>query len=93
MALHFERLKVKSVIKETPDCVSVSFDMPEGLKKDFAYKAGQNLTLRTWIDGEEVRRSYSLCSSPLDIEGKKAIKKVRGGQFTVLATEQTKQLI
>lgn len=92
MALQFHRLIVKEVIKETPDCVSVSFEIPEGLKKDFQYKAGQNLTLRTWIDNEEVRRSYSLCSSPLDNEWKVAIKKVPGGQFSVFANEQLKQM-
>lgn len=92
MALQFHRLIVKEVIKETPDCVSVSFEIPEGLKKDFQYKAGQNLTLRTWIDNEEVRRSYSLCSSPLDNEWKVAIKKVPGGQFSVFANEQLMQM-
>src|SRR5687767_14245816 len=93
MALQFHRLIVKEVKTETPDCVSVSFDIPEGLKKDFQYTAGQNLTLRTWIDGkEEVRRSYSLCSSPLDNEWKVAIKKIPGGQFSTFATEQLKKM-
>ncbi len=92
MALQFHRLIVKAVTKETPDCVSVSFEIPEGLKKDFQYTAGQNLTLRTWIDNEEVRRSYSLCSSPLDNEWKVAIKKVPGGQFSVFANEQLKAM-
>jgi ring-1,2-phenylacetyl-CoA epoxidase subunit PaaE len=93
MALQFHRLIVKTVTKETPDCVSVSFDIPEGLKKEFKFKAGQNLTLRTWLDGkEEVRRSYSLCSSPLDNEWKVAIKKVTGGAFSTFANEQLKAM-
>jgi ring-1,2-phenylacetyl-CoA epoxidase subunit PaaE len=93
MALQFHRLIVKEVKKETPDCVSVSFEIPEGLKKEFDYKAGQNLTLRTWIDGkEEVRRSYSLCSSPLDNEWKVAIKKVAGGQFSTFANDQLRPM-
>lgn len=93
MALQFHRLIVKEVKKETPDCVSVSFEIPEGLKKEFQYKAGQNLTLRTWIDGnEEIRRSYSLCSSPLDNEWKVAIKRVAGGQFSTFANDQLKKM-
>jgi ring-1,2-phenylacetyl-CoA epoxidase subunit PaaE len=93
MALQFHRLIVKEVKKETSDCVSVSFEIPEGLKKEFSYKAGQNLTLRTWLDGqEEVRRSYSLCSSPLDNEWKVAIKKVPGGRFSQFANEQLKAM-
>lgn len=93
MALQFHRLIVKSVVKETPDCVSVAFEVPEGLKKEFAYTPGQNLTLRTWLNGdEEIRRSYSLCSSPLDNEWKVAIKKVPGGIFSTFANEQLKQL-
>ncbi len=93
MALHFHRLKVTEVNKETPDCVSVSFEVPEGLKKDFEYQAGQNLTLRHWFNGtEEVRRSYSLCSSPLDKEWKVAIKKVAGGTFSTYANEELKPM-
>ncbi|HEX6916026.1 MAG TPA: 1,2-phenylacetyl-CoA epoxidase subunit PaaE [Chitinophagaceae bacterium] len=93
MALQFHRLVVKNVTRETPDCVSVSFEVPEGLKKEFEYKAGQNLTLRTWIDGrEELRRSYSLCSSPLDNEWKVAIKKVQGGRFSTFANEQLRPM-
>jgi ring-1,2-phenylacetyl-CoA epoxidase subunit PaaE len=93
MALQFHRLKITAVNKETPDCVSVSFEVPEGLKKDYAYKPGQNLTVRHWFEGrEEVRRSYSLCSSPLDNEWKVAIKKVPGGEFSTFANEQLKPM-
>lgn len=93
MALQFHRLKVTEVKKETPDCVSLHFEVPEGLKKSFAYKAGQNLTLRHWFNGtEEVRRSYSLCSSPLDEEWTVAVKKVPGGAFSVFANEELKPM-
>jgi len=93
MALHFHRLKVTEVKKETPDCVSVSFEIPQGLKNDFAYKAGQNLTIRHWLNGtEEIRRSYSLCSSPLNNEWKVAIKKVEGGAFSTFANEELKPM-
>jgi ring-1,2-phenylacetyl-CoA epoxidase subunit PaaE len=93
MSLQFHRLIVKSVTKETADCVSVAFEIPEGLKKEFQYQAGQNLTVRTWINNEEVRRSYSLCSSPLDNDWKVAIKKVPGGQFSVFANEHLKPMV
>lgn len=93
MSLQFHRLIVKSVIRETPDCVSVSFEVPEGLKEEFRFKPGQNLTLRTWMNGdEELRRSYSLCSSPLDNEWKVAIKKVPGGKFSSFANDQLKPM-
>ena len=93
MSLQFHRLIVKSVNRETPDCVSVSFEVPEGLKEEFRFKPGQNLTLRTWMNGdEELRRSYSLCSSPLDNEWKVAIKKVPGGKFSSFANDQLKPM-
>jgi ring-1,2-phenylacetyl-CoA epoxidase subunit PaaE len=93
MALQFHRLKVIAVNKETPDCVSVSFEVPEGLKNEFYYKPGQNLTLRHWLNGtEELRRSYSLCSSPLDNEWKVAIKKVPGGAFSAFANDELKPM-
>jgi ring-1,2-phenylacetyl-CoA epoxidase subunit PaaE len=66
MSIHFHKLKIKEVKKETPECVSVSFDIPIELQQQFQYKHGQSLTMRTTINGEEVRRTYSLCSSPLE---------------------------
>ncbi len=91
MSIHFHSLRVKEIRKETPDCVSVQFDIPDTLKKDFAYKQGQSLTMRTNINGEEVRRTYSICSSPLDNEWRVAIKKVDGGLFSGFANGQLKE--
>lgn len=88
MSIHFHRLTIKEIKKETPDCVSLSFEVPEELKKDFQYRQGQNLTMRTTINGEEVRRTYSLCSCPSDNEWKVAIKKVEGGLFSGFANNQ-----
>jgi len=68
MSIHFHRLVVKEVRKETSDCVSVLFDIPEEIKKDFEFKQGQSLTMRISLNGEEVRRTYSICGSPLDNE-------------------------
>ncbi len=90
MSIHFHPLQVKEIIKETPDCISVSFAIPPTLLETFRYKAGQNLTLRTTLGNEELRRTYSLCSSPLDNEWKVAIKKANGGLFSTWANEQLK---
>jgi ring-1,2-phenylacetyl-CoA epoxidase subunit PaaE len=91
MSIHFHRLTIKEVKKETPDCVSVTFDIPDELKAIFNYKQGQSLTMRTHINKEEVRRTYSICSSPLDNEWKVAVKKVEGGLFSVFANDQLKK--
>ena len=88
MALHFHPLKVKSIKKETADCVSISFDIPQERLQEFEYKQGQSLTLRKMFDNEEVRRSYSICSSPLDKELRVAVKKVQGGLFSTFANTQ-----
>lgn len=88
--VHFHPLAVKEIKKETTDCVSVLFDVPENVKERFTFTQGQSLTLKTIINGEEVRRSYSICSSPLDNQLKVAIKKVEGGVFSTFANEQLK---
>lgn len=90
MSIHFHPLKIKEVRKETTDCVSILFDVPDELKKDFAFNHGQSLTMRTFLNGEEVRRTYSICGSPLDNEWRVAVKKVEGGLFSELANEKLK---
>lgn len=89
--IHFHPLKVKEVRRETPECVSIAFDIPEELKEAFLYKQGQSLTLRSNINGGEVRRSYSICSSPFDNELRIAVKKVDGGIFSAFANEKLKK--
>jgi ring-1,2-phenylacetyl-CoA epoxidase subunit PaaE len=91
MSIHFSPLRIKEIRKETADCVSVVFDIPETLQANFAFKQGQSLTIRTTINNEEVRRTYSICSSPLDNECRIAIKKVEGGLFSTFANEQLKK--
>ncbi len=91
MSIHFHRLAVKKIIKETADCVSVTFEIPEELKKDFAFKQGQSLTMRTTLNNEDIRRTYSICSSPLDNEWRVAIKKVDGGLFSSFANGELKK--
>lgn len=90
MAKHFHSLAVKDIRKETPDCISVSFHIPEEWKEEFRYKAGQNITIRAQMLGEELRRSYSICSSPHENELRIAIKKAPGGRFSTYALESLK---
>jgi len=87
----FYPLTVKEIIKETTDCVSVSLQVPIELKSNFAYTQGQYLTFKKIINGQEVRRSYSICSSPLDNELKVAIKKVPNGVFSGYANDYLTQ--
>lgn len=91
MAIHFHKLTVQDVRKETPDCVSIAFEIPAAIQKDFQYIQGQNITIRTFNEGEEARRSYSICSSPLENELRVAVKKVEGGLFSTFANEQLKK--
>lgn len=91
MSIHFHQLTVKEVRKETDDCVSVAFEIPEELKASFAFHQGQSLTLRKTLNNEEVRRTYSICSSPLDNEWRVAIKKVDGGLFSSFANSTLKK--
>jgi len=90
MSLNYKEITVKEVKKETAQCVSVAFDIPETLATAFAYKAGQYLNIRAFINGEDVRRSYSLCSSPLQNEWRVAVKKVDGGLFSTFANDVLK---
>ncbi|HWR33963.1 MAG TPA: 1,2-phenylacetyl-CoA epoxidase subunit PaaE [Chitinophagaceae bacterium] len=90
MSIHFHPLTIKEIKKETADCVSVIFEIPDVLKENFSFKQGQSLAMRKIINGEEVRRTYSLCSSPLDNEWKVAIKKVDGGLFSMFANDSLK---
>lgn len=85
--LHFYSLKVDKVKKETDDCVSISFIIPESLKEIFNFTQGQNITIKKEFDGVNVRRNYSICTSPLDNELKVAVKKTQGGIFSTYANE------
>lgn len=85
MAVHFHPLTIKSVKKETPDCVSVSFDIPQDLAEEFLFKEGQNITIKAMLGGNELRRSYSLCTAPHEKEIKVAIKSMDGGLFSSFA--------
>ncbi len=83
----FHSLSISEVKNETPNSVSITFDVPESLTEIFKFKAGQYITLKHIIDGKEVRRAYSLCSSPNSHELKVGVKKVKEGCFSVFANE------
>lgn len=77
----FHPLQVSEITQETADCVSVVFDVPAELKSEYQYIQGQYLTLKMNVDGEEIRRSYSLCSSPVtEKELRVAVKMVTNGK-------------
>ena len=86
----FHKLSIKNIIQETAAAVSVVFDVPENLASNFVFKAGQYLTLKTELKGEEIRRAYSICSSPQSGELKIAIKAVENGTFSTYATSKLK---
>jgi ring-1,2-phenylacetyl-CoA epoxidase subunit PaaE len=86
----FHRLSVNDLRREAPDAVSLTFAIPRELADDYSFAPGQYLTLRTTMDGEEVRRSYSICSGPDDGELRIAVKKVDGGAFSSWAADDLK---
>lgn len=86
----FHTIRVREVRQETPECVSVAFDVPEALTNDYRFVPGQYLTLRTDIGGEDIRRSYSICSGLDDGELRVAIKRVDRGVFSTWACTSLK---
>ena len=88
MAVHFHSLMVKQVQRETADCVSISFQIPDALKETFKFLPGQSITIRHSIAGEEVRRSYSICAAPHEQVLKIAVKKIDGGIFSSFANNE-----
>jgi ring-1,2-phenylacetyl-CoA epoxidase subunit PaaE len=88
MAVEFHRLKVADVRRETPDAVSIAFAVPPELRDEYRFNPGQHLTLRRNHNGEEVRRSYSICTGMDDDELRVAVKKIEGGLFSTLCNEQ-----
>ena len=82
MAEHFHALRVAEVVPETSEANSIRFEIPPELREKFAFKAGQHLTLRAIIEGEEVRRNYSLCTAPVEGDWMVTVKRIGGGLFS-----------
>ncbi|MDO5032636.1 1,2-phenylacetyl-CoA epoxidase subunit PaaE [Corynebacterium sp.] len=83
----FNTLTVSAVRKLTDDAVEVSFAVPAELQADYDYVPGQYVALRATIDGQELRRSYSICDVPRDGVIRVAIKRDRGGIFSTWAND------
>ncbi len=86
----FHTLKIADIRRETEDTVSIAFEIPTDLIDAYQYKPGQYLTLRADINGEDLRRSYSLCSAPDENEWRVAIKQVEKGKFSSYANQSLK---
>jgi ring-1,2-phenylacetyl-CoA epoxidase subunit PaaE len=82
MAERFHALRVAEIVPETADANSIRFEIPAELRDRFAFKAGQHLTLRATINGEEVRRNYSLCTAPDEQDWMVTVKRIGGGLFS-----------
>jgi len=82
MTAHFHELRVAKIVPETAEANSVRFEIPPELRETFAFRAGQHLTLKANIDGEEVRRNYSLCTAPDDEDWMVTVKRIAGGVFS-----------
>lgn len=86
----FYKLPVKEVKRETKDTVSVVFDIPEMAEDEFSFVPGQYITIQKELEGETLRRAYSICSSPKSNELRVAIKEVEKGTFSVYANNHLK---
>lgn len=81
----FYSLKIANVRRETADSVSICFDVPAEVADKFVFRPGQHLTVRQQINGDEVRRNYSVCVAPHENELRIAVKQVAGGVFSTWA--------
>ncbi|WP_417367674.1 2Fe-2S iron-sulfur cluster-binding protein [Flavobacterium beibuense] len=84
----FHSLTIKDIRRETPNAVSIAFEIPENLKNEYKFIAGQYINIKSIYNGEEYRKAYSICSSPNSNELRVAIKAVKNGGFSVFANEQ-----
>ncbi|TDO83855.1 ring-1,2-phenylacetyl-CoA epoxidase subunit PaaE [Flavobacterium chryseum] len=86
----FLKLIIKEVKRETADAVSVLFNVPEELKSDYKFIAGQYINLKLTLDNQEIRRAYSICSAPESGELRIAVKAVKNGLFSQFANTKLK---
>lgn len=90
MTPKFHPLRIAEVRRETPDAISLRFELPGELSDDYRFVQGQHLTLKAKVQGEELRRSYSICAGVDDGELRVAIKKIGGGRFSTWANDALK---
>jgi ring-1,2-phenylacetyl-CoA epoxidase subunit PaaE len=82
VADRFHALRIAEIVPETAEASSLRFEIPEELRERFAFRAGQHLTLRAMLGGEEVRRNYSLCTAPAEGDWMVTVKRIGGGVFS-----------
>ena len=87
---NFLKLLIKEVRRETAAAVSILFNVPSALKEDYKFIAGQYVNIRLTLDGKEIRRAYSICSSPESGELRIAVKAVKDGAFSQFANTKLK---
>jgi ring-1,2-phenylacetyl-CoA epoxidase subunit PaaE len=87
----FHALTIAEVRRETPEAVSIRFEIPDNLKETFKFQAGQHLTLRADLGGEDVRRNYSVCMAPSENEIRIAVKRMPAGRFSVWANTELRE--
>ncbi|WP_027419370.1 2Fe-2S iron-sulfur cluster-binding protein [Crocinitomix catalasitica] len=90
MSTSFHALTVKKINKETADTVTITLEVPPILTGEFQYIAGQYLTFKKTVNGEEIRRSYSICSAPYEKELSVAVKAIENGLFSQFAVNELK---
>jgi ring-1,2-phenylacetyl-CoA epoxidase subunit PaaE len=84
----FYKLSIKEIIQETAEAVSILFNVPEELQSNYSFVAGQYVNLKVTLDGQEIRRAYSICSAPKSGELRIAVKSVKNGFFSKFANEK-----
>ncbi len=90
MSKSFHNLTIKQITRETADTVTLTFDVPADLTEQYQFVQGQYLTLRFTLNGKEERRSYSMCSSPLESGLSVTVKKVKGGKVSTHIHDRVK---
>lgn len=89
--MQFHHLIIKDIQQETADTISISFDFPSPeIAHAFTYIPGQYITLKAQIEGQEVRRAYSICTAPHEDELRVAIKHIPEGVFSTFAQNELK---
>ncbi len=90
MSTHFYALRIAEIKRETEATVSISFEIPADQEENFKFIPGQYLTIKVDLNGEDVRRSYSICSTPSEGELRVAVKEVENGTFSTYANRELK---
>ncbi|TQI81152.1 ring-1,2-phenylacetyl-CoA epoxidase subunit PaaE [Serratia fonticola] len=86
----FHRLNVAAIERETPDAVAITLRIPDELKSHYGYIPGQHLTLKALVNGEELRRCYSICSAPQEGVLQIGIKAIHQGRFSSFINQTLK---